>query len=79
MHTNKRCPFDKHPCIREECMAWSGKVDLEMVEREHADSFQALLELTAVQEGTTIEGARKIIQIRNDDERCKLIMPESAV
>lgn len=79
MQKNKRCPFDKHPCIREECMAWSGKEDLEKVEREHGDSFQALLELTAVQEMTTIENARKIIQIRNDDERCKLISPEPPV
>ena len=79
MQKDKLCPYDKMPCIREKCMAWSGKEDLEEVEREHGDSFRALLEVTAMQEGTTIEAARKIIQIRNDDERCKLITPEPPV
>jgi len=79
MQKNKLCPFDKHPCIREECMAWSGKEDLEEVERENGESFKALLEVTAIQQGCSIEAARKIIEIRNNDERCKIITPEPPV
>ena len=75
----KACPFDKQPCIKERCMAWSGKVDLEKIEQEHKESFDALLNLTAMQEMVSIEQAREIIKIRNEDERCKLISPEPPV
>jgi hypothetical protein len=34
----KLCPYDKKPCIKEECMAWSGKQDLEELKREHAEA-----------------------------------------
>lgn len=77
--TGKVCPFDKQLCIKERCMAWSGKEDLEKIEQEHKESFEALLSLTAMQEMVSIEQAREIIKIRNEDERCKLISPEPPV
>lgn len=75
----KACPFDKKPCIKEACMAWSCKENLSDLERDHKDSFEALLELTARQEGVSLKDARGIIEIRNNNERCKLIDPEQPI
>lgn len=75
----KLCPFDKQPCIKEECMAWSEKQDLEELEKTHKESFDALIEATSIQECVSLENARKIIEIRNNDERCKLITSEPAI
>lgn len=75
----KLCPFDKKPCVTTECMAWSGKEDLEEIEREHKDSFEALLRMIALQEGCSDDSARKIVEMRNDHERCKLITPEPVI
>ena len=75
----KKCPFDKQPCIKEECMAWSGKQDLKEIEKNHKENFDALIEQISVQEHVSLENARKIIEIRNNDERCKLITPESVI
>lgn len=77
--TNKLCPYDKKPCIREACMAWSCKQDLEELKRDHADSFESLVEVLMVQEGCSRKSALGIIEIRNDNERCKLIDTEQPI
>ncbi len=79
MTDEKICPYDKQPCIREKCMAWSGKQDLEEIKREHGDSFDALVSLIMQQEGCSKTAALGIIEIRNNNERCKLIDPEQPI
>jgi hypothetical protein len=75
----KLCPYDKKPCIKEECMAWSGKQDLEELKREHAESFESLVQVIMMQEGISHSSAMNVIKIRNDNERCKLIDPEQPI
>jgi hypothetical protein len=79
MIMQKLCPFDKKPCITKECMAWSGKENLDEVAKEHPDSFNALIQVIALQECCSDDSARKIIEMRNDHERCKLITPEPVI
>lgn len=71
----KLCPYDKKPCIKEECMAWSGKQDLEELKRDNADGFESLVQVLMMQEGISRQTAMNIIEIRNNNERCKLINP----
>jgi hypothetical protein len=75
----KVCPYDKQPCIREKCMAWSEKQDLEELKRDHPDSFDSLVWVLMQQEGCSKTQALDIIEIRNNNERCKLIEPEQPI
>lgn len=75
----KLCPYDKKPCIRDLCMAWSAKQDLEELKTSHKDSFESLVSVIMVQEGVSRSTALEIIEIRNNNERCKLIEPEQAI
>lgn len=75
----KLCPFDKKPCITNDCMAWAGKEDLDEVAKEHPDSYDALVQVIALQEHCSEESAREIIKMRNDHERCKIITPEPVI
>jgi hypothetical protein len=79
MTENKLCPYDKKPCIRNECMAWSGKQDLEELKRNHADSFESLVQVMMMQEGISRSSVLDVIEIRNNNERCKLIEPEQPI
>jgi hypothetical protein len=76
---NKLYPYDKKPYIREACMAWSCKEDLEALKRDHADSFESLVQVLMMSEGISRSSALDVINIRNDNERCKLIDPEQPI
>lgn len=75
----KLCPYHWLPCIKEKCMAWSGKQDLNEIEKDHKESLDALIQTIALQEMISFESAKEIVKMRNDDERCKLIRPEPVI
>jgi hypothetical protein len=75
----KLCPYDKKPCIKESRMAWSRKQDLNELRTQHEDSFESLVSVLMMQEGVSRKTALDIIEVRNNNERCKLIEPEQLI
>ena len=75
----KLCPYDKKPCIREECMAWSEKLNIEEIKRDNNEGFESLVTVLMAQEGISRNAALDVIEIRNNNERCKLIDPEQPI
>lgn len=75
----KLCPYDKKPCVKELCMAWSCKQNLDELKILHKDSFESLISVLMMQEGVSRNTALDIIEVRNNNERCKLIDPEQPI
>jgi phage-related baseplate assembly protein len=73
------CPFHWKPCIKEQCMAWSEKQDLEELKITNPDGFESLVTVLRMQEGISRQSALDIIEIRNNNERCKLVYPEQPI
>ena len=77
--TSKVCPFLRTSCIKERCMAWHGSEDLNRLKAEKPEGYANLIQVIGMSEGVSEENAEKILQLRNDDERCLLIKPETVV
>jgi hypothetical protein len=60
-------------------MAWSKKQDLEALKISNPDGLESLISVLVIQEGVSRKTALEIINIRNDNERCRLIYPEQPV
>ena len=73
------CPYHWKPCIKEQCMAWSKKEDLEEIKKNNPEGFESLVSVLMIQEGYSRNAALDVIEIRNNNERCRIIYPDQPI
>ena len=73
-----KCPFTMNSdygtedCIKNECMAWHEKHDIEKLRAEEPEGYDALIKLTAMQQGCYERDAELFLEVENKSY-CKLI------